>query len=166
LIKKLAYDILEDSKCIKYVVFQMIENIKHNNALFAVIIYHTYRESGLHFFTPSDFSQQLAYMRHPAGKKIKPHIHNQVTRNVHNTQEVLYLRKGSVRIDFYDDDRSYIESRVLGTGDVILLAKGGHGLEVLEEAEIIEVKQGPFAGDNDKIRFEGVTNDKIKINRI
>lgn len=141
----------------------MIEYIKHKNQLLALIISHRFSETGIHFFTPNDLSQQLAYMRHPAGKIIHPHVHNPVLREVHYTQEVLFIKKGKLRVDFYDRDKNYLESRVLEQEDVILLATGGHGFEVLEEVEIIEVKQGPYAGDHDKTRFEGIHTNNIQI---
>ncbi len=137
----------------------MIDTITKDNQLLAIIISHTFSEPGIHFFTPGELSQQLAYMHHPAGKEIPPHVHNPVPREVHFTQEVLFIKKGKLRVDFYDDDRVYLESRTLVAGDTILLATGGHGFEVLEELEMIEVKQGPYAGDHDKTRFEAV--DKI-----
>jgi mannose-6-phosphate isomerase-like protein (cupin superfamily) len=137
----------------------MIERITHNDDLLAVIIRHNFSEPGVHFLTPDDFSQQLAYMKHPAGKVIDPHVHNLVKREVHFTQEVLFIRKGRLHVDFYDDEQHYLESRVLEPGDVILLAGGGHGFEALEELEMIEVKQGPYAGDRDKVRFEGVKRE-------
>ena len=90
------------------------------------------------------FSQQLAYMSHPKNKTIEPHVHNQITRQVHFTQEVLFIRKGKLRVDFYGDNQNYLESRILEKGDVILLASGGHGFKVLEEIEMFEVKQGPL----------------------
>ncbi|GHN00231.1 hypothetical protein WSM22_17200 [Cytophagales bacterium WSM2-2] len=93
-------------------------------------------------------------MNHPKGKVIEPHVHNAVKREVHYTQEVLLIKSGKVRVDFYLDNQDYLESRVLEQGDVILLMTGGHGFEVLEELEMIEVKQGPYAGDHDKTRFK------------
>jgi hypothetical protein len=78
-------------------------------------------------------------------------------RAVRYTQEALFLRRGRLRIDFYDKDRTYVESRVIGPGDVILLISGGHGFEVLEEIEMVEVKQGPYAGEMDKTTFSGVS---------
>ena len=143
----------------------MIETLKSGDQLLAVIVSAKFREHGIHFFTPNDLSQQLAYMRHPAGKVIDPHVHNPVSRNVHYTQEVLVIKKGKLRVDFYDDNQTYLESRVLEEGDVILLSTGGHGFEVLEEVEMIEVKQGPYAGDQDKTRFIGVDADRILIKR-
>lgn len=142
---------------------EMIENITHEGKLLAVIVSHKFCEPGIHFFTPGDLSQQLAYMRHPVGKEIPPHVHNPVPREVHYTQEVLFIRKGKLRVDFYDEERNYLESRILEAGDTILLATGGHGFEVLEELEMIEVKQGPYAGDLDKTRFEAVDMKLLKI---
>ena len=141
----------------------MIETIKAGDQILAVIISRDFHEPGIHFFTPNDLSQQLAFMRHPAGKVIDPHVHNPVSRNVHYTQEVLLLKRGRLRVDFYDNAQQYLESRVLHGGDVILLATGGHGFEVLEEIEMIEVKQGPYAGDQDKTRFTGVSADRIVV---
>ena len=141
----------------------MTYEIKHNGQMLALIVSHRFDKPGIHFFTPNDFSQQLAYMRHPAGKLIAPHVHNPVAREVQFTLEVLFIKRGKLRVDFYDDQKTYLESRVLVGGDVILLATGGHGFEVLEELEMIEVKQGPYAGDMDKTRFTGIAADQARI---
>ena len=141
----------------------MIESLTNGDQLLAVIVSHRFNEKGIHFFTPNDLSQQLAFMRHPPGKVIEPHVHNPVSRNVHFTQEVLFIKKGKLRVDFYNNDQQYLESRILEAGDVILLATGGHGFEMLEEVEMIEVKQGPYAGDQDKTRFTAVAADRITV---
>lgn len=138
----------------------MTEYIKHGDKLLAIIIPADFRKPGIHFFTSNDLSQQLAYMNHPKGKIIEPHVHNPVPREVQYTQEVLFLKKGILRVDFYDDEQNYLESRMLNAGDVILLSTGGHGFEVIEEIEMIEVKQGPYAGEGDKTRFPGIQKDK------
>jgi mannose-6-phosphate isomerase-like protein (cupin superfamily) len=113
--------------------------------------------------TVNDLSQQLAFMRHPAGKEIIPHVHNPVERRVTLTQEALFIRKGRMRVDFYDEAKQYLRSYELRSGDVILLIKGGHGFAMLEETDFIEVKQGPYAGDHDKTRFEGVAPRQVKV---
>lgn len=133
---------------------EYFEEIRDGSKLIALIIRAKYHQEGLEFFTPDDFSQQLAYMNRPAGYRIAPHVHNKVQREVFYTQEVLFIKKGRVKVDFYNDEREKIDSRILETGDVILLASGGHGFEMLEQTEMIEVKQGPFAGEQDKTRFE------------
>ena len=141
----------------------MIKKIISDNDLLAIIISHKFNESGISFFTPDYLSQQLAYMQHPKGKLIDPHVHNVVKREVHYTQEVLVLRKGKLRVDFYDEKQKYLESHILIEGDVILLASGGHGFEVIEDVEMFEIKQGPYAGDEDKTRFIGIDSNEIKL---
>jgi hypothetical protein len=141
----------------------MVESILFKDITLAVILRDDYHAEGIKFFTPGDFSQQLAYMKRPKDYVIPPHVHNPVLRKVEFTQEVLFIKSGKVRVDFYDDDKNYLESRILDQGDVILLAHGGHGFEMLEESEIIEVKQGPYAGDGDKTRFEPVDEGAICI---
>lgn len=141
----------------------MTEEILHDGRLLALILRAGFRAEGIRFFTPSDFSQQLGYMNRPRGYVIPPHVHNAVTRDVHYTKEVLFIKSGRVRVDFYDDDQRYLESRILGAGDVVLLAYGGHGFEMLEPTEMIEVKQGPYAGDADKTRFEPVPASKVRL---
>ncbi len=131
----------------------MIEEIKNNDKILAIIIKNNYQKDGVSFFTPGDFSQQLAYMKHKQGKIIERHLHNKVERQISYTQEVLVIKNGRLKVDFYDEEKNLLENRILDKGDVILLASGGHGFEVLEELEMIEVKQGPYAGDDDKTRF-------------
>lgn len=126
-----------------------------------MILRSSYRDSGIKFFTPGDYSQQLAYMNRPRGYEIKPHVHNSVKREVFFTKEVIFLKSGLVRVDFYNEQQEYVESNLLRAGDVILLASGGHGFVMLEDSEMIEVKQGPYAGDLDKTRFEPVDDAKI-----
>lgn len=143
----------------------MTERIYNDNQLLAIIIPSTFSEPGVHFLTSDDLSQQLAFMHHPAGKEIPPHVHNPVPREVLFTQEVLFIRRGKLRVDFYDDEQNYLESRTLQAGDAILLVNGGHGFQALEELEMIEVKQGPYAGDRDKTRFAPVDQAQVKEHR-
>lgn len=139
-----------------------IEKIEHAGEMLALIVRNEYSKPGVNFLTPDELSQQLAYMSHPAGKIIGAHVHNPVARTVAYTQETLFIKRGCLRVDFFDEEQNYLRSRELRTGDVILLIKGGHGFEVLEELEMIEVKQGPYAGDQDKTRFAGAVPPSAK----
>ena len=113
------------------------EQITINSNLIAIILYNEFTKDGIEFFSPDDFSQQLGYMKRKKGDTIQEHKHLLHLRETKFTQETLFIRNA---------------------GDVILLASGGHGFEFLEETEIIEVKQGPYAGDKDKVRFNGKIN--------
>ena len=141
----------------------MIEKIINNEKLLSIIIRAEYKSDGIEFFTPDDFSQQLAYMHRKKNYAISPHIRNAVQRDVQFTQEVLIIKNGKVRVDYYDEKKKYLESRILNKGDVVLLAYGGHGFEMIEDSEIIEVKQGPYLDKVDKIRFDSVKKNKLKI---
>ena len=142
----------------------MIENIINNSKTLAIIIRSNYNQEGIKFFTPSEFSQQLGYMNRPKGYEIAPHLHKKIQRNVEATQETLLIKSGKVRIDFYDEKKDYLISKILYKGDVILLVTGGHGFEMLEQSEMIEIKQGPYHnGDADKTSFKSINKDKIKI---
>ncbi|PIA74455.1 hypothetical protein CDR19_05160 [Ectopseudomonas toyotomiensis] len=141
----------------------MIEKIVWDGKMLALILRANYHEDGIQFFTPDDFSQQLGYMNRPEGYVIPPHVHNPVPREVQYTKEVLFIKSGKVRVDFYDENQNYLESRALSEGDVILLAFGGHGFKMLEASEIIEVKQGPYAGEADKTRFEPLATEQVRL---
>lgn len=131
-----------------------IETITHGLEPIALIIRAEFDEPGIHFFTPGGFSQQVAHIKHPQGYKIAAHVHNLITRQVLYTQEVIVVRQGKVKVKLYASNKEYIGDRILHSGDLILLCGGGHSFEMLEETSMIEVKQGPFAGDGDKVRFD------------
>lgn len=128
-----------------------IEVIKDKKNILAIVIYNNYKKEGAEFFTPEDFSMQMAFMSYPKGRIGKAHIHKKIKRDIYFTQETLFIRKGRIKINLYDDEKKYFDSRILKSGDIILLAHGGHGSEVLENTEMIEVKQGPYLGKDDKI---------------
>jgi mannose-6-phosphate isomerase-like protein (cupin superfamily) len=132
----------------------MIEKIVNKDEILAIIIRSSYESKGIEFFTPKNFSQQLGYMNRPRGYEIEPHFHKIVNRTVEYTNEVLFVKSGEVKVDFYDEKQIFFTSRVLNKGDIILLVKGGHGFKMLQNSEMIEVKQGPYISDNDKIRFQ------------
>ena len=138
-----------------------MQNICDDSGLLAVIIRADFQADGIVFATPNELPQQLGYMNRPAGYEIDPHVHVLKRYEVEFSSETLFIRKGKVRIDFYSEDKQYLSSEILAAGDVVLLSRGGHGFEMLEESEIIEVKQGPYESDNDKIRFEGVEKNQI-----
>jgi len=141
----------------------MIERITNKNVEIALIIRSSFKKEGIEFFTPNNYSQQIGYMNRPEGYVIKPHIHKPVSRMVQYTKEVLFIKTGRLRVDFYNEDKKYLESTILEKGDTILLAYGGHGFEMLEPTEMIEVKQGPYAGEADKTRFDPISSDQIQL---
>ena len=139
-----------------------IEKITHNNSLLAIIIYSSFEREGINFFTDDDSPQQVGYMKREEGYEIQPHRHNLVKREVFQTQEVLLVKSGKIRVDLYDDSEIYVISKILSKGDIILLASGGHGFKMIVDSEIVEIKQGPYLGERDKVRFTTVDDLKIQ----
>ena len=140
----------------------MVERIYCDDKMLAIIVRESYQKEGIEFLTPNSYSQQLGYMKRPAGYIISPHVHNPLPREVEYTKEVLFVKSGKIRADFYDENKNYLESRMLNRGDVVLLAFGGHGFEMIEASEVIEVKQGPYAGESDKTRFQPISPEMIR----
>lgn len=137
----------------------MTETITHDGLIIAIIIRANYKRDGVEFFTPNQFSQQLGYMNRPCGYKVEAHTHKKIQHDVQLTHEVQFVKSGRIKVGLYNDDRTFIEERILSTGDVILLASGGHSVEMLEDSELIEVKQGPYSDDDKQIFTQVTTND-------
>jgi hypothetical protein len=115
----------------------------------AIVIRHSARAENIEFFSPMHFPQQVGLMSRPSGYLVPSHVHNEVLREIKLTQEVLMIRKGRCEVSLYEENSE--PTRIeLGVGDVILLASGGHSIRMLEDCEILEVKQGPYLGPNDK----------------
>ena len=142
-----------------------IIRITSKKGLLAIIIKAKFKQEGLRFFVPEEYPQQLGYMKRPKGYIISSHLHRPFLGRIKISQEVLFIRSGRVRVDFYDEKKHYIESRIVKEGDIVFLAFGGHGFEFMEDAEMIEVKQGPFFKEIQPIRFEPVIKDKIKLQK-
>ena len=142
----------------------MIEKILYKNKLFALIVRGKFRKKkGINFFTPKYSTQQFGYMKHNKNHIIEPHRHNKRLTRILNTTEVILLLKGILRVDFYDDKKKYLFSKIIKEKDIIMLVQGGHGFKVLQNVEMIEVKQGPYSLSGDKTKFNKIDEKKIKI---
>ena len=128
-------------------------NDQETGAQLAIVIRAGFGQPGINFVTRDDSVHQLGVLKWPKGHIIDAHVHNPISRTIDSTQEVLFIRSGRVRVDLYGEDRRYHSSLELGAGDVIFLASGGHGFAILDDADIVEVKQGPYKGEGEKTRF-------------
>ncbi len=137
--------------------------IVFNGVELGSIVRSTYHSSGIGFFSDENDGLQLGYMNRPDHYIIAPHTHNKIKREVYFTEEILFIRSGMVRVDFYDENQQYIESHIARGGDIVILKSGGHGFKILERADIFEVKQGPYLGLQDKVRFEPIPDENVVI---
>ena len=144
----------------------MIEKIIHKKKLLALIVRGTYRKKkGITFFTPNESTQQFGYMKHNKKYIIRPHLHKKRLTKIYHTTEVILLMKGILRVDFYNQFKKYLFSKILKEKDIIMLVHGGHGFKVLKNVEMLEIKQGPYNLIKDKIKFKNIDEKKIKIKK-
>lgn len=141
----------------------MLVKIINNGRLIALILRKDFKQSGINFVTESNSSLQVGILTHPKATIIEPHTHQVHPRTIEDTQEVLFLRRGRMRADFYTDQQRYLESVILQAGDMLVLVSGGHGFEALEDIDMIEVKTGPYMETKDKTRFKPSRPNKIRI---
>jgi len=105
------------------------------------------------FLTPSEFNLQLGFVVYPACGEIAPHAHLPLERHIVGTSEVLIVKKGRCMVDIYNEERELVATREFNPGDIMLMVSGGHGLRMLEDTALLEIKQGPYTGLNEKERF-------------
>jgi len=144
----------------------MIEKIIYKKKMLALIVRGKYRKKkGITFFTEDESNQQFGYIKHKKDYIIKPHLHKKRSTKINYTSEVILMLKGILRVDFYNEKKKYLFSRVLKDKDIIMLVHGGHGFKVLKDSEMIEIKQGPYNLIKDKIKFDKVDENKIKLKK-
>lgn len=90
---------------------------------------------------------QLVTLKHPKGKYLVAHCHKPMKRTVNRLQECIIVKKGRIKIDIYSSEKKLIKSITLSNGDCFLLLNGGYGIHMLENSELIELKNGPFIED-------------------
>lgn len=105
------------------------------------------------FLTPDDFNFQLGFVVYPAGGEVKRHLHKKLERHIVGTSELIMIKAGQCEIDIYNGDRQFVATRELGPGDIVLTVSGGHGFRMQEDSVLLEVKQGPYTGVDEKERF-------------
>lgn len=132
-----------------------MEIIKNGEELLAIIYRHHEWSEGLNFITPPSLYIQAGTWVYPKGKILAAHIHKECARTTHKTQEVIYIKQGKVKAIIYDNHKNVITEVILETGDVGVLANGGHSYEILEHnTQVLEVKNGPFISvEMDKEKF-------------
>lgn len=140
-------------KPIEQVANEPIEHITWNDKPLAYIIRAEMNPEKTTFLTPLDFNQQLGFVVYPAKGEVARHVHRPLERNIVGTSEVLIIKKGRCEIDVYSDDRELVATRELRTGDIMMMISGGHGFRMLEDTILIEIKQGPYTGMDEKERF-------------
>ena len=132
---------------------QSVEHVSAGNRLLALIVRNRFSPERTTFLTSDDLPQQLGFVVYPAGGEVPRHLHRPIERRIVGTSEVIVVRSGRCLLDIYDDNQQLVATRELETGDVMVMVSGGHGFRMLEPTVLLEVKQGPYTGVDEKERF-------------
>jgi hypothetical protein len=132
---------------------ELVEKIFWEEQCLAYIIRASFLPERTTFLTPPDYKQQVGYVVYPAGGEIQRHVHRPLERHLIGTSEVLLVRQGCCEVDIYNNDRQLVATRELREGDIMLMVGGGHGFRMVDDTVLIEVKQGPYTGIDEKERF-------------
>jgi hypothetical protein len=130
-----------------------LESISKDGKAYAHVIHSGDEPDQTAFLTSDDAVQQVGFIVHDAGSEVKRHYHLPVERTIVGTPEVLVVRSGRCEMEVYDDDQELVAVRELKAGDVMIMAGGGHGFRFLEQTILLEVKQGPYFGADEKRYF-------------
>ena len=125
--------------------------VKDRETIYAIIIREDFNPSSTTFLTPETFIQQIGFIVYGKGELISPHKHKKVERTIQGTNETILVRKGKVEVSIYNDEGKLFFKDILDRGDMIAMISGGHAFKMLEDTVLVEVKQGPYLGDDDKL---------------
>ena len=141
----------------------MIKKIIDNNVLLAKIIKADYNPTTTEFFTDENDELQFGVMFYEKNHKTGAHYHNHLKTKTNQTDEILIVQNGALRIDFYNDKGEYIKSIQAKSGDTVILYKGGHNFVFEENTKLLSIKKGAYDKETSKTRIVGANNMELVI---
>ena len=145
--------VMQRSSAVGVLDAPLIEHVTDGETTLAIIVRAALSPEKTTFITPDEYKQQVGFVVYPAGGEVARHVHRQLERHIVGTSEVLVIKKGRCEMDVYNDERELVATRELKRGDVLIMVAGGHGFRMLEDTVLLEVKQGPYTGVDEKERF-------------
>lgn len=125
------------------------EKILYGKTLIAIIFRKNIKVEGVKFLTDETNPFQVGIHNRQKGVHLAPHVHRlDKPLIINSVQEILYIVEGKIRISLYSTNGKKIVTKILSSGDSILLVSGGHGLDFIENSRIFEIKQGPYPGSD------------------
>ena len=126
--------------------------IQHNDRIVALIFQPDESNTpGTTFFTPSEVSMQVGYLKYRSGESIQAHTHRSVRKTVEGITEVAIVQSGSCEATLYTEEGVQLTTQTLKSGEALVMLSGGHSFRMLEDTVLYLIKQGPFTGDEDKL---------------
>lgn len=124
-----------------------IEKVENSKKLIALIFRNNIKVDGVKFLTDEKNPFQIGIHSRKKGVKLSPHVHRlDKPLTIKSIQEILYVVDGKIRVTLFTEKGKKITRKTLSPGDSILIISGGHGVDFLDDAKILELKQGPYPG--------------------
>jgi len=121
--------------------------VTKDGQLYALFFKRKMPVDGARFLTPPDASLQVGVFERPKGHRVHAHRHAEQD-SAPTFGEFLYFEKGKAKVTVFDAEWEVLAERIVQGGDFLLFLAGGHMLEILEPARIVEVKHGPYPGED------------------
>jgi hypothetical protein len=131
----------------------IVETITDQGRILAYVVRAATKPERTTFVTPPDAPFQLGFIVYPKGGEVARHFHKPVERHLTSTSEAILVRAGACEVDFFDDAHALIATVPLGVGDLVMTLAGGHGYRMTDDCVLMEIKQGPYPGLDEKERF-------------
>ena len=126
-----------------------IEFITSGEQVLAILVGASFSPPTTSFITSPEHMQQVGFVVYPEGGEIEPHTHKPISRELVGTSEVIRVQKGRCEIDLHYNGK-VVATRTLVAGDLIIFIAGGHGFRMLADTILLEIKQGPYYGVDEK----------------
>ena len=138
-----------------------IHYIKHNKSTVAYIIKNAAKIKGKEFIDRKNDFLQVGLMNLKKDEEIRAHYHLHQNKNITKNQEVLIILEGEMKVYFYSNkSHQPITTANIISGDILVLLNCGHGFKIIKPTKLIEVKQGPYEGQNKDKSFIKKNYDK------
>lgn len=124
-----------------------------NNNLIALLIRSKKNSQNKVFYSENEDLMQIGKFQLLKDDLILRHFHPKNPRKIDLTSEVLILQRGVLEVSLYDEYQNFVEKLYVYKNDILVLYRGGHEIKVVKKAKFIEIKQGPYDSNKDKVRF-------------
>ena len=128
-----------------------VDEIEYDGEILATIIRRQFQSSNVDFVTNKNSNFQIGFMTRGPSSPARAHFHLPVQRTIIGTTEVIYVLRGKVYVSVRSLDGVYERDFILKRHDLVYLQNGIHELCFSRKTHLIEIKQGPYDQDEDKI---------------
>ena len=132
-----------------------LEEINYLNKRYAIVIDTSLSPEGLSFITEDEDYIQAGVWNYAKGTELPAHYHNYFERKSRRTSETVYVVRGEIECTIFTEEGDLIWKETLKKGQLIIQLQGAHSYRILEDAIVVETKNGPYFGpEADRTRIE------------